>query len=186
MTNIVLSTSLVPSAVEWTDANGEQYAVRENGGIFDGTFSVFSGDTQSNQGAELLSIVANGTPTKFTGEDFAPEDQTGREISITQNNLDGLNVTRRVYVPVDGYFARYVELLSNPTASNITVDVQFNTNFRTVLQDIKLNGATFASSSVPQILSTFFRRQHPEHQRSVHTGSLDHAQRPVGPGPVHA
>jgi hypothetical protein len=154
VTNVVLSNSLVPATVELTDANSLQYAVRENGGIFDGSFGVFSGDSATHQGAALLSIRQNGQPTPFIGEEFAPVDLGGREISITQNGLDGLNITRRVYVPIDGYFARYIELLSNPGASDITVDVQLSTNFRPVLQDIKLNGLTYSNTNTPAILST--------------------------------
>ena len=37
--------------------------------------------------------------------------------------MHGLNVTRKVFVPTTGYFARFVESFSNPTGEPITVDV---------------------------------------------------------------
>ena len=154
VTNIVLSTSLIPATLQLADANGEQYGIRETGAIVDGTFSTFAGDNAKNHGASLLSIVKNGQTLPFTGALFAPVSQNGRQISITQNGLGGLNVTRRVYVPTDGYFARYIELLSNPGASSVTVDVQLTTNFRTALQIYFANGTTFQTASVPQIVST--------------------------------
>ena len=42
---------------------------------------------------------------------------------MRQDGVAGLNVTRKVFVPTTGYFARYLELLSNPTAQDIAVDV---------------------------------------------------------------
>jgi hypothetical protein len=154
VTNVVLSSTLVPSAVTYNDANGFQYSVRENGGIFDGSFNVFVGDGAKNQGASLLSLVQNGQATPFTGEDLAPTDLNGREISYSQSGLDGLTVTRRVYVPVDGYFARYLELLSNPGATPVTVDVQLTTNFGLAATVVIANNTYIVSADVPQIVTT--------------------------------
>ncbi len=153
-TNVVLSTSLIPSTQTFTDANGEQYPVRENGGIFNGSFSVFAGDTAGHQGGSVLSIVKSGTETPFTGAAFAPISLNAQQISIEQDGLDGLNVTRRVYVPGDGYFARYVELLSNPTAQDITVDVKLTTNYRNVQRTLNVNGQAIGTTDPPHILAT--------------------------------
>jgi hypothetical protein len=154
VTNVQLSTSLVPSTLLLYDGNGLQYPIRENGGLFDGSFTVFGGYHGANDGGALLSIVQNGNATPFAGEEFAPVSLGSREISITQNGIDGLNITRRVYVPGDGYFARYLELLSNPGAQNITVDVNLATNFRLEYHDVKVNGVTNQTVTVPQILLT--------------------------------
>ncbi|ADW69524.1 carboxypeptidase regulatory-like domain-containing protein [Granulicella tundricola] len=152
-TNIQLSTSLVPSTVSLTDANGASYPIRENGGIFDGSYSVFQGDAAANEGGSLLSVVLNGTETKFTGAALSPSSLAGRQISIEQDNLAGLNITRRVFVPGDGYFARYVELLTNPSAADITVDLKLLSNYRQ-LRTINLGTTETANFSVPVILQT--------------------------------
>ena len=154
VTNVQLSTSLVPSTLLLYDGNGLQYPIRENGGLFDGSFIVFGGFRGTNEGGALLSIAQNGNVTPFAGEEFAPVSLGSRQISITQNGIDGLNITRRVYVPGDGYFARYLELLSNPGAQSITVDVNLATNFRQEIHNLKVNGVTNQTVTVPQILLT--------------------------------
>ena len=157
--NIQLSTSLVPTSLTLADANGESYPIRETGALVNGSFGIFSGDSDGNQGGSLLSLAQNGNETPFTGEDFAPTDLSGRQISITQNNVDGLNVTRRVYVPQDGYFARYLEILTNPGASDVTVDVKLKTNLRQenrTLQTADSQGNPIQTQSIDlaHILST--------------------------------
>lgn len=164
VTNLQLSTSLVPTTLVLSDANGLSYPIRENGGLFNGSYSVFAGDsdcvsncnnaTGTHQGASLLSIVQNNVETQFAGEDFAPVSLNGRQISITQSGLDGLNVTRRIYVPVDGYFARYLELISNPGVQDVTVGVKLTTYFRQILHDQKINGITTQTTPTPQVLLT--------------------------------
>ena len=153
-TNIVLSSSLIPATQTFVDANGEYYPVRENGGLFDGSFTVFAGDTAGHEGGSLLSIVKGGAETPFTGAAFAPISLNAQQISIEQDGLDGLNVTRRVYVPGDGYFARYVELLSNPTAQDITVDVKLTTNYRNVQRTLQVDGTAIGTTDAPHILAT--------------------------------
>ena len=49
---------------------------------------------------------------------------------MRQSGLLGLNVTRKVFVPLDGYFARYLEELNNPTSVPITVDLSVASNLR--------------------------------------------------------
>ena len=154
VTNIVLSSTLVPSQILFIDANSMPYGVIQNGGIFNGLLGVFAGDSQTNQGGSLLSFVKNGTTTAFAGEDLAPTDLNGRQISLTQNGIDGLNVTRRVYVPVDGYFARYIELLSNPGTTPVTVGVQLTSNFANVLEYNVINNVFAVLRSPPQIIQT--------------------------------
>jgi hypothetical protein len=149
--NIQLSTSLVPTTLPLTDANGFNYPIRENGGLFDGAFTVFQGDGQFNSGGSLLTIVQNGDIYPYAGELFAPVTLNGRQISITQNDIAGLNVTRRVYVPADGYFARYLELISNPGTQDITADVTLSSNFRPIIQKSIVNGIVYQSPSLAQI-----------------------------------
>jgi len=152
--NIQLSTSLVPTTLPLTDANGLNYPIRENGGLFNGSFTVFQGDGQYNSGGSLLTIVQNGNIYPYAGELFAPVTLNGRQISITQNGIGGLNVTRRVYVPADGYFARYLELISNPGTQDITADLTLSSNFRPIIQKSIVNGIVYQSDSLAQIVQT--------------------------------
>jgi len=41
-----------------------------------------------------------------------------------------LNVTRKIYLPQDGYFARYLEILTNPGSTPVTVDLRVTSNMR--------------------------------------------------------
>ena len=160
-TNVQLSSSLVPATQNFTDANGQLYPVRETGALNPGAFTIFDGDTNiaaqipgTHVGGSVLSIVQNGTETQFTGEEFAPITLNAQQISIEQDGLDGLNITRRVYVPGDGYFARYVELINNPSAQNITVDVKLTTNYRNIIHITQLNGFQSETIDPPHILLT--------------------------------
>src|SRR5204863_7625590 len=64
----------------------------------------------------------------FSGASAATLEDSDREVGISQGNVGGLNVTRKIFVAPDGYFGRYLEVLNNPSASPITVDVQVQTN----------------------------------------------------------
>ncbi len=128
--DIMLSTALIPSTYTLNDANSEAYTIRENGALIDGQFGVFAGDYASDHGGQLLSFVTPTGTVPFAGAAFATASLNGRQISIEQDGVAGLNVTRRIYVPGDGYFARYLELVSNPSAADVTVGVQFTTYFR--------------------------------------------------------
>lgn len=152
--NIQLSTSLIPTKTLYTDANGEQYQVRENGGIFDGSFSVFAGDQNGHEGGSVLTVTQNNVTVPFVGSVFSQSSLNGRQLSITQNAVNGVNVTRRVYVPVDGYFSRYVDLLTNPGTTNITVGVNLRSYFRPVVQKLNLNNTIFNNNVLPGIVQT--------------------------------
>ncbi len=63
-----------------------------------------------------MSLVAAGTETAFSGSTTGIGEEENREVGITQTGIAGLDVTRKIYVPETGYFARYLEILSNPGA----------------------------------------------------------------------
>jgi len=61
----------------------------------------------------------------FTGSSVAQLEAQGRELVIREaNRIAELEVTRKVFVPATGYFARYLEILNNPTNADITVGVE--------------------------------------------------------------
>lgn len=65
----------------------------------------------------------------YVDEDYFSSSTTtfalsGREMRIGPVEMSGLEVSRRVFVPTDANFARYLQILHNPTAGPITVDVE--------------------------------------------------------------
>ena len=92
-TNIQLSTSIVPVTQTFYDANGFSYSIQQNGAVIDGAFTVFAGDSSTNHGAELLSIVKNGAEVPFAGTQFGTADLSGQQISVQQSGVNGLNIT---------------------------------------------------------------------------------------------
>ena len=112
------------------DASDFFFNVQSDGSILDGTNSAYGGDFGANRGGFLLDVIAAGTPNRFTGNGFGTTEQNGREIVIRQNALAGLNVTRKVFLPQDGYFARYLEILTNPGTTPVTIDLRVTSNVR--------------------------------------------------------
>jgi hypothetical protein len=162
--NIGLLTDGQPLAVTLYDADDFSYGVQKNGSLFDGTDKVWSGDSEmfqifrdtrdlppngTDSAALALSLVADGNTVPFTGSDLATVDADG-QLSITQTGVAGLNVTRKIYVPQNGYFARYIEVLQNPTDSEITVDVQLLSNYRFA----RLLAPTYTEYFPPQVDAT--------------------------------
>src|SRR6185369_9955718 len=81
------------------------------------------------KGGAAFDLIAAGTVIPFSGDPIATQEDQSREMALRQQNLAGLNVTRKVYVPRDGYFARYLEIISNPTLDPVTVDLRLKTSF---------------------------------------------------------
>jgi protocatechuate 3,4-dioxygenase beta subunit len=123
---IKLDISLTNNAITlprtlW-DANNQQFDVQAGGQVSAGT--IFNGDNSANRGAFMLDLTSGGTTTRFAGGEVPTIEDSGREIVVRQENLFGLSVTRKIFVPRAGYFARYLEILRNPTANPVTVDLK--------------------------------------------------------------
>ena len=128
--NIQLLNNAINLPTNLFDASNFFFNVQGDGSILDGTDSVYGGDFGANRGAFLLDVIAAGTPNRFSGTGFGTTEQNGREVVIRQSGLAGLNVTRKIYLPQDGYFARYLEILTNPGTSPVTVDLRVTSNVR--------------------------------------------------------
>jgi hypothetical protein len=126
--NINLVSSAVSLPVYLTDGNNYSYDPQPGGSLASGDDGIFAVRGSSDTGAFILDIVSAGSPNLFTGNSEGSQELSGKQIDITQNSLAGLNVTRKVYVPPDGYFVRYLELLSNPGTTPVTVNVQVTSN----------------------------------------------------------
>lgn len=123
----VVVDSAIAFPVSPYDANGFLYDVEQDGSSRRGHHSSLSGEGGSEEGSFLLDVIVAGATTRFTGTSGARSGSTelgGRQYVVRQQNLSGLNVTRKVYVPREGYFARHLEVISNPTTNPITADVR--------------------------------------------------------------
>jgi hypothetical protein len=63
----------------------------------------------------------------YAGDVAYTTDLGGRRVILATRSIAGLNVHREVYVPSTGSidFARYMDVLDNPTAADLTVNVRF-------------------------------------------------------------
>ena len=130
-----------------SDGNNFYFQIQPDGSLI-GTNGVYQPYWGGNQNASLLDVVSGGVATRFTGATTGTAEQNQQQIVVQQDGLGGLTVTRKIFVPRDGYFARYVELFSNPTADPITVDVRLTSYVRQAG-----NQRVFATSSGDPALS---------------------------------
>ncbi len=115
--DVLLQNNSVTLPVTLADVNDSSYSILSGGRLGGGTRSVFS------SAASVLEIERDGVRTAFTGTAFATRELGGRQLVVREQGLQGLSVTRKAYVPVNGYFARYLEVMANPTDAPIVVNV---------------------------------------------------------------
>ncbi len=116
--DILLAANAVSLPTSLNDVQSSSYSIGTDGGLVNGTGQLFA------YGGTRLTLTVNGSTAAFAGASFGTREENGREIAVRQDNLLGLNVTRKVFVPSTGYFARYLEVLQNPGSSPLTVDLQ--------------------------------------------------------------
>ncbi len=137
--NIQLTSSLVTGyPVDLVDVNNFTYDVGYTGALSFGTNYAYDG-------AQNLSLYdSNGSDYPFgDGEtDVAIYELNNRGVSLQNTDLDNLTVTRKVYVPSTGYFARYLETLTNPGTSPVTVKVHLQSDFGYYYQSALLANST--------------------------------------------
>jgi hypothetical protein len=121
--DIQLAANAIRLPVYKYDGSNFPFDVQPNGSILSGMNAVFNGAYPDPGGAFILDILSGGVANRFTGTDLGTKELSGNQLVTRQNNIAGLNVTRKVFVP-RSHFARYLELLANPTASPITVSVR--------------------------------------------------------------
>jgi protocatechuate 3,4-dioxygenase beta subunit len=162
---LVPQTRFLP--VTLFDGNDLPYTLFADGSLQDG-FNVefnsfhsrtlfFTPPSGPEQGALRLDVISGGTPLHFSGSGQAATANSGRELDIQQGNLAGLNITRKILVPRDGYFVRYLEVLQNPGGSPVTVGLRLSTSMRFVNRSLVLLEprlvATSAGNVVPDVTS---------------------------------
>ena len=147
--NVTLDRLFDPPSTVRRDANDLLVDVGGDGSVRSGTQNLFVGPG-ANRGGAQLEVVVDSVTYRFTGDRFGTFEEGDREIVIHQADLGGLEVTRKVYVPADGYFARYLELFSNPSAAPITVDARLLSHFRFIT---RVEGG-FTFQREPRIIAT--------------------------------
>jgi hypothetical protein len=125
--DIVLQNNAFTPPRTLQDGNLYSYDIQQDGTLANGQGSVFHQSVL--KGAAALELVSGSTVMPFSGDPIATQEDQSRELALRQQNLAGLNITRKVFVPRDGYFARYLEIVSNPTLAPVTVDLRLRTNF---------------------------------------------------------
>ncbi|MGL6078503.1 carboxypeptidase regulatory-like domain-containing protein [Methyloversatilis discipulorum] len=132
---VQIDLNMVDSAVNLPinryDANGFLFDLRGDGSIARGENAVFDGDGSAARRGALLDLVVGGVGVPFLNGDGSVGrlTQDGQLLEVDElHSASGLNVSRRVYVPKQGYFARYIEVLENRTAAPITVGVRVSTH----------------------------------------------------------
>jgi hypothetical protein len=130
--NLTLVDSAVNMPINIYDANAMLFDMQGDGSIGTGNSSVFRGNSLADVRASRLEIVVNGVAVPFQNGDgtIGRLTQAGQLLEVDElSSASGLNVTRRVYVPKSGYFARHLEVLENRTANPITVGVKVSSHF---------------------------------------------------------
>ncbi|MCA9540354.1 MAG: hypothetical protein KC620_15755, partial [Myxococcales bacterium] len=107
-----LPTASLP--IDLTDGADFLWDVQPDGTIADGT------DDAYDEGSFQLIVGATAFP-EIAGRQLL--GQGGREVVLGPRVLEGLDVTRRVFVPADAQFARFVEVLENNTGGAVELDV---------------------------------------------------------------
>src|SRR5262249_12225765 len=99
-----LDLDLLPNAISvpatLSDGNAISWTIRTDGSVQASPLSSLAGGSRLSlaQGAQAVPFVGRGQPG------LEETEQGQREIVLHQEGLLGLKVTRKVFVPQDGYF----------------------------------------------------------------------------------
>ncbi|UEM25318.1 S8 family serine peptidase (plasmid) [Skermanella mucosa] len=107
----------VPLPVELFDGGGFLWDIWQDGSILDGSSDAYDG-----------GMALSGFPFQETAE----TEEDGREIVIgpgSPEGSEGISVTRKIFVPGDQSWARFLEVVTNTGAVTATHAVNIVTNF---------------------------------------------------------
>ncbi len=151
--DLILENNLIDLPANRWDANNFKFDIQKDASVLSGTNTLFTGVYAGKTwGGAILDVSANGTSARFSGSNFGTTDNRNRQITVHQDNVAGLNVTRKVFVPSDGYFARYLEVLTNPTGQPVSVDVHVSSAIQGNVANIDSAAAVIATSSGDNLL----------------------------------
>ncbi len=115
------SDDLVPVEIGFAfdidDGAGFLWDITEDGDISNGSRDAYDGG---------LRLSVGGDDFPFFDEGFLALG--AREMRLGPAPMGGLQVLRRIYIPEDGQYARFIEVLNNPTGEAIEVEVGLRGN----------------------------------------------------------
>ncbi|OGB21129.1 MAG: hypothetical protein A3I66_10075 [Burkholderiales bacterium RIFCSPLOWO2_02_FULL_57_36] len=129
--NLTLVDNAVNLPINLYDANGARFDLQGDGSVRTGINNVFNGNAVADARASRLEIVVNGVAVPFQNGDgtIGRLTQLGQLLEVDDfHEASGLDVTRRIYIPKNGYFSRTLEVLENRTANPVTVGVKLVSN----------------------------------------------------------
>jgi hypothetical protein len=102
-------------------------------------------------GAEILELNGRNFNETFPCIGGAQTDLNGREIVLGPAGLGGLVVTRKVFSPSSGAFARYLDVITNPTPEALPASMLIQTftaagNNTSILVSPASTGNTYAAT----------------------------------------
>lgn len=107
------------------------------GDIFDGAhggLGTWRDDAFDGYGRLLVDVTGGPAGAFYSspGNDACGREEGGREVTFPAVTIEGLEVSRKLYVPATGPgFARWLDILTNPGAATATVTVRFLGNLGT-------------------------------------------------------
>lgn len=128
--DIFLQTNAISLPEDLYDGNIFKYDLQPDGTIRSGRHLFDAG----TKGGCSLDIISGGTTYPFPDAGVATQENAGREIAVKATDLGGLNVTRKIFVPEHAYFVRYLEILSNTSPTDVTVDLRITSDFYSYYQ----------------------------------------------------
>lgn len=105
-----------PDGCTFHDALGTEWTVTADGSIGAGSVDVY------DAGGKLF--IGGNSPYAPDPAGIHVEGPTA--VSFPSQNLEGLNVSRRVYVDATGAWCRWIEILQNPGAATVNTTVRVN------------------------------------------------------------
>ena len=119
--DVVIDIQLVDNAIQFAssgrllrDGNEARYSVLQRGALDASGKALFDA---TGEALNLEVRVNGGAKTPFVGLATGSQEEAGRELVTASVDIDGVRVQRKVFVPQDGYFARYLEIFENSGSS---------------------------------------------------------------------
>lgn len=95
------------------DSSGFLWDIQNDGNILNGTIDAYDG-----------GLILSNFPSFTT----AQTEDNEREVVIGAAAVNGVEVTRKIYVPQNQSFARFLEIVTNTSSSTVNYTVNLNTN----------------------------------------------------------
>ena len=105
------------------DGDNYLWDIYPDGEIFDGDNDSYDGGMQNT--------------SFFFGPGIVPTEEDGREVVLGPQPAGLLDLVRKVYVPEDDNFARFLEIYTNtnpfPVTQNVTIETDLGSDFNTIV-----------------------------------------------------